>query len=304
MPKHILITGASGLVGSRLTQMLLAEGYSVSHLSRSSKPGKIPSFVWDVEKKYIDPEAFKGVDTIIHLAGAGVADKRWNEKHKKDILESRTHSSRLLFEKLNKGNHNVKNFISASAIGLYGFSLSDKLFTESSPAANDFLATVVKAWEDEVDPISTLNIRVVKIRIGIVLSKKGGALQQMAKPVKLGVGSPLASGKQYMSWIHIDDLCGLFIKAVEHSKMTGAYNGVAPVPITNEEMTKAIAKVLNRPLFTPNVPAFVLRIVVGEMAQIVINGSNISSGKAQDAGYDFKFKNIGSALNDFYQAIE
>jgi uncharacterized protein (TIGR01777 family) len=297
MPKQILITGASGLVGSRLTQLLLAQGHSVSHLSRSSKQGKIPTYVWDVEKKYIDPNAFKETDTIIHLAGAGVADKRWSAQHKKDILESRTNSSRLLFEKLKDGNHSVKNFISASAIGLYGFTLSDKIFTETSPPANDFLATVVKAWEEEVDQIGQLNIRVVKIRIGIVLSEKGGALEQMARPVKLGIGSPLASGKQYMSWIHIDDLCGLFIKTVEDSKMIGAYNGVAPHPVTNEEMTKSIAKTLNRPLFAPNVPSFVLRIMVGELAEIIVNGSNISSRKAEEAGFNFKFKTLESALN-------
>jgi uncharacterized protein len=298
MPNHILITGASGLVGSRLTQMLSAQGHSVSHLSRSAKTGKIPTYVWDVAKKYIDPKAFNDIDTIIHLAGAGVADKRWSGKHKKDILESRTHSSQLLYEKLREGNHDVKSFVSASAIGLYGFTLSNKLFTESSPAGNDFLAGVVKAWEDEVDQISKLNIRVVKIRIGIVLSEKGGALEQMARPIKLGVGSPLGSGKQYMSWIHIDDLCGLFIKAMDDSKMNGAYNGVTSNPVTNEEMVRTIGKVLHRPILTPNVPAYVLRMVVGEMAQIVVNGSNISSRKAEEAGYEFKFKKLEGALID------
>jgi uncharacterized protein len=298
MPNHILITGASGLVGSRLTELLLVQGHKVFQLSRSAKPGKVPVFVWDVDKKYIDPKAFEGVDTIIHLAGAGVADKRWTEKHKKDILQSRTKSSELLFEKLNEGNHSVKNFISASAIGLYGFTMSDVLFTEDSKAGGDFLAQVVKAWEAEVDKISSLGIRVVKIRIGIVLSKDGGAFEQMARPVKLGVGSPLASGKQYMSWIHIDDLCGLFIKAMTDNKMTGAYNGVAPNAVTNKDMTHAIAKSLNKTLWAPNVPSFILRIILGEMAEAVINGSNISSQKAEEAGYEFKFKTLESALND------
>jgi uncharacterized protein len=298
MPNHILITGASGLVGSRLTELLFSQGHKVFHLSRSAKAGRVPVLVWDVNKKYIDPKAFEGIDTIIHLAGAGVADKRWTETHKKDILESRTHSTRLLFEKLKEGNHTIKNFISASAIGLYGFTLTDNLFTESSPSGSDFLAQVVKDWEAEVDKISSLGIRVVKIRIGIVLSKTGGALEQMARPVKFGVGSPLASGKQYMSWIHIDDLCGLFIKAMEDLKMSGDYNAVAPYPVTNEEMVKTIGKILHRPLWAPHVPAFVLQMVVGEMAQVVINGSNVSSRKAEEAGYKFKFKKLEDALGD------
>lgn len=298
MSRQILITGASGLIGARLTHLLIEQGHRVSHLSRSKKDGAIPTFVWDVKNKYLDPEALKGVDTIIHLAGAGVADKRWNEKSKKEILESRTHSTRLLCEKLREYNSDIKNVICASAIGYYGFTMSDKLFTEESEAGSDFLAHVVKEWEAEEDKISALGLRVAKIRIGVVLSEKDGALAQMALPVKLFVGSPLASGKQYLSWIHIDDLCGIFIKAINDDHLNGAYNGVAPHPVTNEEMTKAMAKVLKRPLWAPNVPAFVLKLVVGEMANIVINGSNVSSAKIENAGYQFKFPNLNEALKD------
>ncbi len=298
MSRQILITGASGLVGSRLTKLLIQQGHHVSHLSRSKKEGTIPAVIWDVERSYIDPAALEGVDTIIHLAGAGVAEKRWNDKNKKEILESRTHSSRLLFEKLKENKHQVKNFISASAIGIYGFTLGDFLFTEESNYGNDFLAQVVKQWESEVDMINQLGIRVVKIRIGVVLSEKGGALAQMAVPVKLYVGSPLASGQQYLSWIHIDDLCAIFLKAVNDMQMNGAYNGVAPHPVTNEEMTVAMAKALKRPLWAPNVPAFVLRLVVGEMAGIIINGSNVSSAKIENAGYRFRFPDLNGALED------
>jgi len=298
MPKQILITGASGLVGSRLTQLLIEQGHRVSHLSRSKKKGSIPTFVWNVKEKYIDPQAFNNVDTIIHLAGAGVADKRWNGKTKKEIKESRTHSTQLLCEKLKDHQHEVKTFVCASAIGYYGFTLSNELFTEESKPGDDFLAQVVKAWEVEADQISSIGIRVAKIRTGIVLSKNDGALKQIALPVKLFVGSPLASGRQYMSWIHIDDLCGIFIKAVNDDKMNGAYNGVAPHSVTNKEMTGEIAKVLKRPLWAPNVPAFVLKLVVGEMADIVINGSNVSSAKIESAGYQFQFPSLDKAFNE------
>jgi uncharacterized protein len=300
MPNHILITGASGLVGKELTSMLLDKKHQVAQLGRTKKSGAVPSFVWDVNNKSIDIKALEGIDTIIHLAGASVAGKRWSESWKKEILDSRVQSSQLLFETLKNNRHQVKTFISASAIGYYGFTLSDELFDEQSKPGNDFLAQVVKAWEHEVDQIESLGIRVVKIRVGIVLSKRGGALEQMAKPIKLFAGSPLASGNQYLSWIHLDDLCGIFAKAVEDTQMKGIYNGVAPTAVTNREMTRTIADVLHRPLLFPNVPAFVLKVVVGEMANIVINGSNVSSRKVEEAGYVFRFKELKKALEDCF----
>jgi uncharacterized protein (TIGR01777 family) len=298
MSKQILITGASGLIGSRLTQLLTAQGHHVSHLSRSNRKTKVNTFLWNVKEKYIDPRALEGTDTIIHLAGAGVADKRWNEKYKKEIMNSRTHSTRLLYEKLKENTGQIKTFICSSAIGYYGFTLSDELFTEESQPGNDFLAQVVKAWEAEADQIDSLGIRVTKIRTGIVLSKEGGALGQMALPIRLFVGSPLGYGNQYMSWIHIDDLCGIYIEVINNEKMNGAYNGVAPHPVTNKQMTMEIAKVLKRPLWAPNIPGFILKWAIGEMANIVINGSNVSSAKLERAGYRFKFPNLNEALRD------
>jgi len=215
MSKKILITGASGLIGSRLTELLLQKGYQVSHLGRSKKTGSVPSFIWDVDKGVLDQQALEGVDTIIHLAGAGVADKRWTESRKKEILESRTKSSLLLYNTLANTNHTVKSVVSASAIGYYGFGFGEEVFTEVSQPGNDYLAQVVKEWEESVDKISSLNLRLVKLRIGIVLSDKGGALVEMAKPIRLGIGAALGTGKQYLSWIHLDDLCAMFIKAVE-----------------------------------------------------------------------------------------
>jgi uncharacterized protein len=297
MSKKILITGASGLIGSRLTELLIQKGYQVSHLGRAKKVGLVDSFVWDVEKGELDQQALAGVDAIIHLAGAGVADKRWNEKRKKEILESRTKSSALLYETLKKGNHSVKAVVSASAIGYYGFCLDERIFSEKSNPGSDYLAQVTNAWEGEVDKIASLEIRVAKIRIGIVLSEKGGALAEMAKPVRLGVGAALGTGKQYLSWIHIDDLCAMFIKAVEDEHMHGAYNAVCDW-VTNEAMTKSIARVLNKPLLLPPVPGFIMKIIVGEMAVIVVNGSKVSSAKIRATGFTFQFPELNQALKD------
>lgn len=296
MSKKILITGASGLIGTRLTELLLQKGFQVSHLGRSKKSGAVPSFVWDVDKGELDQQALEEVDTIIHLAGAGVADKRWTESRKREILESRTKSSALLYKVLSGTNHSVKAVVSASAIGYYGFGFGEEVFIEESAPGNDYLAQVTKQWEAAVDKISTLNIRVAKLRIGIVLSDKGGALVEMAKPIRLGAGAALGSGKQYMSWIHLDDLCEMFIKAVEDETMRGAYNAVTGDYVTNQELTKLIAKTLRKPLLLPNIPAFVMRIIVGEMAVIVVNGSKISAEKIKKAGFKFRHSKLEEAL--------
>jgi uncharacterized protein (TIGR01777 family) len=297
------LTGASGLVGTRLTELMSQKGYRISHLGRSKKKGTVPSFVWDVGKRQIDPEALKGVDAIIHLAGAGVAEKRWTEKRKKEILESRTQSSALLFDTLKKTPNAVKTFVSASAIGYYGFGFEKKdIATEDTPPGDDFLSRVVVAWEDEVSKISTLGIRVARIRIGIVLSEKGGALVEMAAPIKLGVGSPLGTGNQILPWIHLDDLCGIFIKAIEDPNMQGAFNAVGPNPATNREMTKAIAKVLRKPLWAPPVPGFVLRMILGQMSEIVVNGRNVSAKKIEQAGYKFRFAELEPALRELFRS--
>lgn len=297
----ILITGASGLIGTRLTERLLQKGHRVAHLGRSKKSGKVPSYVWNVTRGEMDIQALDGIECIIHLAGSGVADKRWTAKGKKEILESRTQSSALLYETLKKTKHSVKAFISASAIGYYGCGLDDILLTEESEPGKDFLASVVVAWEKEVDQITSLGIRVAKIRTGIVLSERGGALKEMANPIRWGVGSPLGTGRQMLSWIHLDDLCNLFIKTVEDESMKGAYNGVSPHAVTNREITKAIAKVLKRPLWLPPVPGFILRLILGGMAEVVVNGSHVSSAKIQKAGFNFQFPELESALKDLLQ---
>lgn len=278
-----------------MTELLIQQGHALAHLGRTKKTGKIPSFVWNVEQGIIEEDAFHGVDTIVHLAGAGVADQRWTKKRKQEILESRTKSTALLARYLEK-YPNIKTVVSASAIGYYGFGLSDQEYSEESNPGTDYLASVVSAWEGEVDKIQSK--RIVKMRVGIVLSEKGGALKEMMKPIQWGIGAPLGTGKQYMSWIHLDDLCRMFMKAAEDHTMRGVYNATGPDAVTNKELTRDIAKALHKPLWLPPIPKFVLKIVVGEMADIVLNGSIVSSRKIQQAGFTYQFNSLEEALHN------
>ncbi|MDH4089897.1 MAG: TIGR01777 family oxidoreductase [Cyclobacteriaceae bacterium] len=298
---NILITGGSGLIGRRLTEILLERGYLVSHLGRTKGNGSVKSFIWDIDKQLVESGSLEGIDVIVHLAGAGIADAPWTMKRKREILESRTNATRLLYKELKKDKRTIKAFIAASAIGYYGFGTQDEIFTEETKPGNDFLATVTQRWEEEVDTIESLGIRVVKIRTGIVLSERGGALEEIARPVKYYVGAPLGTGNQYVSWIHIDDLCGIYCKAIADLSMSGAYNGVSPTPITNREFTKAIASTLHRPLLLPHIPGFVLKLILGEMANLVLQGSKISADKISSAGYTFKYIDIRSALSDLLE---
>lgn len=299
MDKNVLITGGTGLVGTRLTELLQEKGYKVRYLSRS--PGKVndvEAFAWDVNKQTIDTKALDDVNYVIHLAGAGVADERWTKERKKIILESRTRSTALLKDTLRDYPNKVEAVVSASAIGYYGFDNGDRWQKEGSRFGDDFLATVTKAWEAEADLIAELGIRTVKIRVGVVLSHEGGALKEISKPVKLGLGAPLGSGDQYMSWIHIDDLCRIFIYAMENKNMKGPYNGVAPNSVTNRELTKSIAKGLGKPFFLPPVPQFILKLALGQMAAMLLGGSRISSERIETEGFNFKYTKLNEALHD------
>jgi uncharacterized protein len=297
----ILITGASGLIGKRLTQMLLEKGHEVRHLTHTRKPEAPKTFKWDIQKNFIERGALDNIDTIIHLAGAGIADKPWTDKRKKEIIESRTLSTRLLYRELNKTQHKVSSFVSASAIGYYGFDDEENMLKEDSAPGTDFLAQVVKKWEEEVDSISTLGIRLVKIRIGIVLSKEGGALPEITKPVKFYVGAPLGTGKQNMSWIHIHDLCAIFLKAIEEDSWSGTYNGVGPYPVTNKELTLAIAKTIGKPIILPPIPAMFLKLLFGEMADLVLYGSKVSNERLVASGFKYKYNTLDAALKDLLQ---
>ncbi|MEM7108702.1 MAG: TIGR01777 family oxidoreductase [Bacteroidota bacterium] len=299
MSKTVLITGGSGLVGSRISEFLLKKNYKVRWLSRKGgRKGEIEVFEWDVEKGNIDASCLEGTDFIIHLAGAGVADKKWTKERKKEIKKSRTESTKLLKQLLEQKKHNVQAFISASAIGYYGWNSGGVWKKEESRFGDDFLATVTKAWEAEVDEIATLGVRTVKLRIGVVLSEQGGALKELSKPIKAGAGAALGSGDQYLSWIHLDDLSNMFIYAIEDEGISGIYNAVGPNPVTNKELSKKTAKVLGKPFFLPNVPGFVLKIMLGEMASMVLGGSRVSSQKIEAAGFKFSFPELNPALKD------
>lgn len=297
----VLITGASGLIGKRLTFLLQQRGYRVIHVSRNlPKTTAIETFLWDVHKQTIDAKAIQEADYIIHLAGAGIADKKWTQKWKKEIIDSRVESIHLLFKAIQKTNKNIKAFISASGTGIYGAITSETIFTETDLPATDFLGITCKLWEGAAETISRLNIRTVKIRTGIVLSSNGGAIEKMAKPVKLFVGSPLGSGNQYIPWIHLDDLCAIYIKAIEDVTIQGAYNAVAPEHVTNEHFTIQMAKTLHRPLLMPNVPAFLLRWILGEMAVAILNGSRVSCKKLENAGFVFQYNTLNSAFKSLF----
>ena len=299
-PEYVLITGATGLIGTRLTQMLVECGHHVAHVSRSRGHGKIRTYTWNVKEQTIDPSAFNDATAIVQLAGASVADKPWTKKRKKEILESRTHSTALIATKLKEIPNKVKCFVSASGVNVYGFDKNGELFNEGDAPADDFLARVVIQWEKEADRVSELGIRTVKLRTGFVLSANGGALKELERPINLWVGAALGSGEQLVSWIHIDDLCEMFIKAITDNSMTGVYNAGGPSPVSNKDLTKAIANVLRKPLWLPNIPGFVLKLLLGEMAELVLQGTSVSSLKIQQAGFNYRFETLESALQDIY----
>ncbi len=296
---NILITGGTGMIGHRLTELLLSKGHKVSYLSR--KKDKLPNvevFQWDIQKGYIEEGALEAADYVVHLAGAGIADKRWTDERKKEIIDSRIQPIELISNYLQKNNIQLKGFISASAIGIYGGDTGDVKLDENSELGRDFLAECTKLWEIHAKKVTNAS-RIVSVRIGIVLSEKGGALPKLVQPIRLGFGAALGSGKQFMSWIHVDDLCEIFVKAIEDETMQGPYNAVAPNPVTNQEITNVAAEVLKKPLWLPNVPSFALKLVFGEMG-IVVTGGNFVLNKrlSKETDFQYKFINIKDALSD------
>ncbi len=293
--QKVLITGGTGLIGNRLSALLLSKGYEVRLLSRSANPtSKHKTFVWDIDKEYIDEAAFSDLDYIIHLAGAGIADKKWSQKRKQVIIDSRVKSTALLLRYVQKLQTPLKAFISSSAIGFYGSITSEIIFKEGDNPGNDYLAEVCKLWEDSIFQFEGENIRTVAIRTGIVLSKNGGALQKMKTPVI----TPLGNGMQYMPWIHIDDLCEIYIKAIEDKKMKGIFNGVAPEHETNTSLSKKLAKVFKRPFLSIGAPSFILKAVFGEMSTILLNGSRVSSDKLISHDFTFEYPMLREALEN------
>lgn len=306
----VLITGGTGMIGKALTKALLEKNYKVVILSRdnnsmvnsTASTGNIRYAEWNIEKQTIDEGAISEADYIIHLAGAGVADKRWSEKRKAEIVSSRIESGRLLSDSLKKIPNKVKAVISASAIGWYGADPvipNSKPYEENFPADDQFLGKTCQQWEESIEPINQLGKRLVKLRIGIVLSNSGGALVEFKKPLQFGVAAILGTGKQIISWIHIDDLVKLFIAALENENLNGVYNAVAPNPVSNKELTIHLAKIKKGRFFIPmNVPSFVLKLLLGEMSVEVLKSATVSCEKIQQTGFEFQFPTIENALKD------
>lgn len=301
----ILITGGTGLVGSALTGILTSQGNHVIILSRGQKTSNnknITYAVWDIKTQTINAEAITSADYIFHLAGAGVAEKRWTEERKKEIIDSRIESSKLLIKALRQSPNKVKAVISASAIGWYGD--DSKLpkkgsFTEEALPNDDFLGQTSKLWEESIEPVKQLNIRLVKLRLGIVLSKDGGALAEFMKPIRFGVAGVIASGKQIISWIHIEDLCRIFIYAMEHETMQGVYNAVSPTPVTNKVLTLTLAQKIKGRFYVPmHVPAFVIKTMLGELSIEVLKSTSVSCDKLHLEGFSFTYPNIDSAIDN------
>ncbi len=296
----VLITGATGLVGKKLTHLCHKEGWNVHYLTTSK--GKLETkesfkgFYWNPSDGYMDGASLEGVEAIFHLAGASVS-KRWTSSYKKEILNSRVQTTSLLFNTIKKGDYKIKHIVSASAIGIYPSSLTN-YYDENNKTINpDFLGNVVKRWEETVDAFTFLKTDITKMRIGLVLAKEGGALPKMTKPIKLGLGAPFGSGKQWQSWIHIDDLAEMFIYVLKNN-VKGVVNAVAPNPVTNEDLTKAVAKQVGMPLWLPNIPRIFMQLTMGEMSQILFESQRVCSKKIEDSGFEFKYYNLKSALVD------
>lgn len=295
----ILITGGTGLVGKALTNRLVAEGHEVRILSRNPKStADVRSFFWDVETQQIDEAAFEGIEHVVHLAGAGVADSRWTTSRKQEIIDSRVDSMKLITAVVKRKSIRLKSFVGASAIGIYGMTTSEKIYTEKDEPGQDFLAEVCLLWENSYKEITALSQRASILRIGVVLSEKGGALTRLLPLFKLGLGSAVGSGKQYMPWIHLDDMANGMREALFNPLWNGTYNIAAPEHLTSRHFSAQIAKSLSKPFFFPNVPAFLLKLMFGEMANVLLEGSRVSVEKLSTTGFIFKYPQIEGALNE------
>jgi uncharacterized protein (TIGR01777 family) len=298
MTKNILITGGTGFVGRNLTDLLISKGFTVSILSRSkhTNTDRIFYYTWDIDKQEIEEEAVLKADYVIHLAGENIAAERWSAKRKKAIVKSREVPVQLIRTVLEKHNKSLDAFISASAVGIYGAYNGEEVCSESTPPANDFLGRTCQIWEAAADTVGSMGIRTVKIRTGLVLGENDGLLAKLIPIFKWKLGAAIGSGKQYMPWVYIDDLCDSYYTAVKNENMQGAFNVAIEDNTTNTIFSKALASLYGYKLFLPNVPAFVIKLFLGEMSKIVLTGRRISSKKLEKSGFEFKIKNLDEAL--------
>lgn len=299
MPKKVLIAGGSGSIGTQLTKLLLEKNFSVSWLSRENKTTEgVKTYLWNYEENIIDDNALNNTEIIVNLAGAGIADKNWSKERKKILKESRIKTTNLLLNKIEEKPNDVKTYISASATGYYGYDSGSIEKKEGSRFGDDFLATLTKEWEAAADGFSSKGIRTVKLRTGFVVGNNQNGWEKIAKVVKTGFGAAVGSGDQYMSWVHIHDLCRIYLWAIENEKAEGVYNAVSSNPVTNKEFTRQAAQALKRPFFMPNVPGFILRLMYGEIASALLGSSRISSEKIQNEGFQFDYPTLTEALRE------
>ena len=298
----ILITGATGLIGTELVALFLQNGIAVHYLTTSKS--KIKSqlnyhgFYWNPAQGMIDENALMGVDAVIHLAGASIA-KRWTDAYKTEILESRILATNTLFKAIKENPNQIKQIVSASGTAIYPDS-STTIYSENSTELDDnFLSNVVVKWEESVDKFKLLNIKVCKLRTGVVFAKNGGALQEMIKPIRFGLGSNFGDGNQISSWIHVQDLAAMYLFSVQNS-WEGTYNAVAPFPVSYSELTRSLAQQLHRPLWLPAIPKFVMKFILGDMHELLFNNKKISAQKAIDAGFRFQFPTAEKALQEIF----
>ncbi len=293
--KNILITGGSGLVGRHLKKLLTDNGFSVAIVSRSPTNASQHIYHWDIHKNYIDDAAVVWADAIVHLAGAGIADRLWTAARKKEIAKSRIQSANIIYSACERLKKWPACFISSSAVGYYG-DTGDTMVNEDSAAGTDFLGTTCVQWEAEAKKFADHGVRVAMMRTGIVLAREGGALPLMSLPIKFYVGSPLGDGLQYISWIHIDDLCQMYLAVLQNIEMEGPYNAVASMPVTNETFTQAMATILQKPLWFPAIPAWLLKLLLGELSETVLMSSRVSNDKIKATGYAFRHDDLLPAL--------
>ena len=292
--KKILIAGGTGFIGKELVHELHNAGHEVRILSRKSDAANI--YIWNPAKKEIDVTAFKDVQVLINLCGSGIADQRWTSERKKDLHESRIGTNALLFSKI-EYMPALEQFICASGINAYGFDVDNVQHPETDPFGTDFLSDLVKEWEKSAD-VFAMKCPVVKVRTAVVLGREGGALKRMLPAIKMGIGSPLGSGNQYMPWIHVEDLVGFMIHAINH-QLEGAYNAVAQCD-SNKTFMRTLAQQLKKPFFFPAVPAFVMRLLFGEMADVLLKGTSASNQKVIKSGFVFKYTTLVAALNNVF----
>ena len=295
----VLITGGSGLIGRYLTSLLLERGYRVAHLSRSvNQFGVVRVFRWNPENQILDPVVFDSIDYVVHLAGTNVGQSRWTVERKKEIISSRVESAVLLHKVVSENKITLKAFISASGVNYYGSVTSDKIFSEDDPPSSDFMGTVCRLWEHSADLFQESGIRTVKLRQGVVLEKNNNALTKMMMTEKFGFLARTGIGNQYMPWVHISDLCNIYLKAIEDDTMTGSYNAVSPQHTTHSDFVNELGRVLKKTVIP--IPAFTVRMMFGEMSVIALKGSRVSSKKIIDSGYRFVFDDLHEALEDIF----